>query len=172
MERDSRVSEQLDTKSPAAPASASPRHDTLIFAKWRQSGRANNRRAVGPIPPACGIRLRDPVNLGGVEGAAHPSVTPVVKRTNGRSSRSGKEQMMSKTSKEVQIRLSDLTVGDNTWNEMRGGPGTFPNHLLKLQVHDVMKGSDPIGTTRTHIRGGEGWKVANAGGYGCGERES
>jgi hypothetical protein len=66
------------------------------------------------------IRLRDPVtrSLGEVGGVFHAS-QPYLRETNSRSSRRGKEQMSSKTSKEVVLRLSDLRAGENPWNGTR-----------------------------------------------------
>jgi hypothetical protein len=61
------------------------------------------------------LRSRDPVNLGEVEGVVHVS-SPWLRKTHVRSSRRGKEQIRSKTSGEVEVRCSDLRVGDNPRN--------------------------------------------------------
>ena len=72
---------------------------------------------VEPIPLII-LRSRDPVSLGDVEGAFHPSIsTSEPNITNARSSRRGKEQMRSKTSLKAAVRWSDLRVDDNLWNE-------------------------------------------------------
>jgi len=117
--RDSKVSEHFDTKS-VADLKSSPMHVTVILAKWRPSGKFNNRRVVEWIPPLT-ARFRDLVSLGDVEGGLHPTVpSSGQKSINSRSSRRGKEQMRSKTSEEVEVRLSDLTTGENPKNGARG----------------------------------------------------
>jgi hypothetical protein len=110
------VSEHLDTKSVVDSAS-SLKHHTVILVKRRPYGRSNNRRATAQIPPIA-FSSRDPVSLGEVEGVFQVSL-PRWRETNARSSRRGKEQTRSKTSKEVPIRRSDLRVGDNPWNGAR-----------------------------------------------------
>lgn len=116
--RDSRVSEHLDTKFVVNLRSLL-RHNTVIFVKWRPSGRSNNRHAAEPALPS-NIRSRDPVSFGEVKGGSHsPTSSSEEMKTNVRSSRGGKEQIRLKISKEVKVRRSDLTVGDNLWNGMR-----------------------------------------------------
>ena len=106
------MSEHLDNKSVMNLRFPSG-HSTVIFAKWRPPGRSNNRRVAGRIPVII-LRSRDPVSLGDVEGAFHPSVSNVgPNATKDRSSRRGKEQTRSKTSMKAQVRWSDLTVDDN-----------------------------------------------------------
>jgi len=108
-----------DTKSVADPKSW-PVHDTVISVKRRPSGRSNKRRTAEWIPPIA-LRYRDPVNLGDVEGALLPRVPPSRRRSvKNRSSRRGKEEMKSKTSKVVEVILSDLTAGENPKNGARG----------------------------------------------------
>jgi hypothetical protein len=63
-------------------------------------------------------RARDPVSLGEVEGVFQASL-PGPRESKTRSSRRGKEQIRSKTSEKVEIRWSDLRVGDNPWNGTR-----------------------------------------------------
>jgi hypothetical protein len=112
---DSRVSEHPNTKSITEwtpPSSA-----TMILVKWRPFGRLSNRRATEWIPPDT-FKLRDPVSLGEVGGMLHTSL-PWLGEINARSSRRGKEQIRSRTSGEVEVRRSDLRVGDNPWNGAR-----------------------------------------------------
>jgi hypothetical protein len=66
------------------------------------------------------LRSRDPVSLGEVGGMLHTS-PPWLGEITARSSRRGKEQIRSKTSGGVQVRRSDLRVGDNPWNRAREG---------------------------------------------------
>jgi hypothetical protein len=58
------------------------------------------------------LSSRDPVSLGEVEGTFQASLARW-RESNARSSRRGKEQIRSNTSKEVAVRRSDLRVGDN-----------------------------------------------------------
>jgi len=71
--RDSRVSEHLDTKS-IVDSAASLKHHTAILEKWRSPGRSHNRHTTDWIPDS-DCKQRDPVSLGEVEGAFHPSVS-------------------------------------------------------------------------------------------------
>jgi hypothetical protein len=64
------------------------------------------------------LSSRDPVSLGEVKGVFHASHPPP-KGTNPRSSRRGKEQIKSKTSRKTKMRRSDLRVGENPWNWIR-----------------------------------------------------
>jgi hypothetical protein len=59
------------------------------------------------------------VSLDEIEGVFR-APPPRRRETNAKSSRRGKEQIRSKTSEEVEVRRSDLRVGDNPWNEARG----------------------------------------------------
>lgn len=70
--RDSRVPEHADTKS-VADSKSPLRHDIVTFVKWRPFGRSNNRRIVEWVPLMAILRSREPVSLGDVEGAFHPS---------------------------------------------------------------------------------------------------
>ena len=74
MLRDSRVLEHVDTKS-VADSRSSPRHDTVILAKWRPFGKSNNRRVAARIP-LLASKPRDPVSLGDVGGALRTAVSP------------------------------------------------------------------------------------------------
>ena len=105
------MSEHLDTNS--VVDSKSPlRHATVIFLKRRPPGRSNNRRVAKQSPPIA-LMSREPVNLGDVGGGTHSAVLLVVRRTNSRSSRRGKEQIRPNPSKTVEVRWSDLMVGEN-----------------------------------------------------------
>jgi hypothetical protein len=91
MLRDSKVSEHLDTKSIVGPT-PSPRHATVILAKWRPSGRSTNRRTAERISLIV-LRSRDPVSLGEVEGVFHISVSlPGLRENNARSLRKGRSR--------------------------------------------------------------------------------
>jgi hypothetical protein len=116
MLRDSRVSEHLETKS-IVDLTSSLRHAIVTLVKWRPPGRPSNRRTAGRISPMA-LSSREPVSFGEVEGVFHTSL-PRWGRINARSSRRGKEQMRSKTSREIALRLSDLRVGDSPWNGVR-----------------------------------------------------
>jgi hypothetical protein len=116
MVRDSKVSEHFDTR-PVVDSKSSLKHAIVILAKWRPPGRSNNRRVAGRIL-SIAFRSREPVSLGEVEGVFHTSL-PRLGKINARSSRRGKEQMRSKTSREIEVRLSDLRVGDIPWNGRR-----------------------------------------------------
>ena len=66
------------------------------------------------------LRSRDPVSFGDLKGTFHLSGSLLEpKKTNDRSSRRGNEQTRLKLSVVVEDRWSDLTVGDNPWNETR-----------------------------------------------------
>jgi hypothetical protein len=114
--RDSRVSEHLDTKS-VVDSTSSSRHASVILAKRRSPRRANNPYTAGRMPPIP-LSSRDPVSLGEVEGVFR-APSPLLRATNARSSRRGKEQIRSNTSKEIAVRQSDLRAGDNPWNGAR-----------------------------------------------------
>jgi len=112
MFRDSRVPEDLDTKS-VADSESLPIHDIVILEKWRPPGKVDSRRVANPTPHTV-LRSRDPVSLGDVGGALHLEMPPPGRReTNARSSRAGKERTRSKTSKGVQVRRRDFTVCEN-----------------------------------------------------------
>jgi hypothetical protein len=150
MLKDSRVLEQLDTKS-VVDLTSSSRYATEILVKLRPFGRPTNRHTAGMIPPNI---LKDPVSLGEVEGVFHTSAAPPPLRvTKARSSRRGKEQMRSKISREVEVRRSDLRVGDNPWNGTRETRWIFRTKAAQMQVHEVVKGADP--TTHAPICGGD-----------------
>ena len=102
MVKDSRVPEHLDTNS-VVDSKSLARHDTLIFVKWRPSGKSNNRHTAARNPPIV-LRSRDPVSLGDLKGAFHLSGSlSEPKQTNDRSSRRGNEQTRLKSSTVVEV---------------------------------------------------------------------
>ena len=105
------MSEHFDTRSVIDSTSPST-HITVTLVKWRPFGRPSNRHAAGRAHRPNVLRLRVPVSLGEVEGVSHMSF-PRVREINSRSSRRGKEQIRSKTSREVEVKRSDLRVGDS-----------------------------------------------------------
>ena len=100
MERDSKVSEHLSTKS-LVHSMSSIRHDIEMQEKWRPPGRSNNRHTSGRILAQCALNWRVPVSFGEVEGTANPpSGSFCAKENSDKSSREGKEQMKLKTSED------------------------------------------------------------------------
>ena len=113
------MSEHLDTKS-IVDLRSSVRDSIVILVKWGPPGRLINRRMAVRIP-VNRLRSRDPVSLGEVEGVSHTSLL-CARVSNARSSRRGKEQIISKTSGGVEVKRGDLRAGDNPWNGA-GGAG-------------------------------------------------
>ena len=113
------MSEHLDTKS-VVTSRSSLEHNTVIFIKWRPSGRSSNRRAARRVPLTI-LRPRDPVSLGDVKGTFHPlGLLSGIKEASVRSLRRGKEQTRSKNSKLwTDVRRSDLRVGESPCNGTR-----------------------------------------------------
>ena len=119
------MSEHLDTKSVVEVISSLESHATTIVVKWRPFGRSNSRRMMGWIPPIPLLNSRDPVRLGGAEGAVHrPSLGSGLMKRNVRSLRRGKEQIRAKISESgraMKVLRRDLRTGDNRAMG-RGGP--------------------------------------------------